>query len=376
MKEDAKQAGGPVVPPRVGSRDSALKERFRVVAIALFVAVSVSVAFFYMARQWAATNGHNTITPFIFTGMVQGIHSDHFEKLRLPWKPRVGGMWLSAELLKYYQPSSLEGYKDLFGAYSACWYFGTLVLLIVFLKEPVFPILATFAATIYSIQVTTNNTLYDDVHIMPWDFPAMFFFTLSFLLWTRRWYWPMTVAVILGTIFKETVAVVAILMFFTGLARRRQVQFFAVAFLGCLAVRLFITEFVLGQPTTFTAEHRAFGKLWESTTGFIDWEFHPHLNTILWVNAGLAFSVFLLPRRSREDWGINFILVVFYAGMVVAEIFANGHMETRQWTDVVPMLAIYFQQKLAVPGPAERAAIGNSPPLRPQKLKAARPAHS
>ncbi|HEY1662191.1 MAG TPA: hypothetical protein VGI03_07215 [Verrucomicrobiae bacterium] len=341
--------------------------------MALFVAISVSVAFFYMVHQWAATNGHNTITPFIFTGMVDGVHSDHFAKLRLPWKPRVGGMWMTAELLKHFKPSSLEDYKDIFGAYNASWFFGTLILLIIYLKEPIFPILATFGGTIYSIQVTTYNSFYDDVHILPWDFPAMFFFTLSFLWWTRKWYWPMTVAIILGTLFKETVGVAALLIFFTGIARRRQIEFFATAFLGCLAMRLFITHFVLGQPTTFTAEHRAFGALWESMTGFTTWEFHPHLNTILWVNGGLAFAVFLLPRNSPEDWGINFILVVFYVGLVVAGIFADGHMEARHWTDVLPMLVIYFQRKLVAPVPIGHEASGNFPSSGAQKLKAARP---
>jgi len=363
------QADQPVMAPSANPRHSPLKERCRVIVIALFVAISLTVAFFYMVRQWAATNGHNTITPFIFTGMVDGIHSDHFAHLRLPWKPRVGGMWLTAELLKYFKPDSLESYKDVFGAYSAVWFFGTLMLLIIYLKEPIFPILATFGATIYSIQVTTYNSFYDDVHILPWDFPAMFFFTLAYLWWTRQWYWPMTVAIIMGTIFKETVAVVAILMFFTAISRRQQIQYFAAAFVGCLAVRLFITHFVLGQPTTFTAEHRAFGALWDSVTSFIDWEFHPHLNTILWVNGGLAFAVFLLPRKTRADWGINVILVIFYVSLVVAGIIADGHMEARHWTDVLPMLVIYFQEKLAAPVSVAREAVGNFPPSRLQKLK-------
>ncbi|HTV63132.1 MAG TPA: hypothetical protein VMH30_11245, partial [Verrucomicrobiae bacterium] len=69
------------------------------------------------------------------------------------------------------------------------------------------------------------------------------------------------------------------------------------------------------------------------------------------------------------DWGINVILIIFYVSLMVAEIFADGHMEARQWTDVLPMLVIYFQEKLAAPVPVAREAVGNSPPTRLQKLK-------
>jgi hypothetical protein len=369
--KNMKQGEEPAITPVAAARTSPLQERFRSKAIAVFVAISLTVAFFYMVRQWALTDGHNTITPFIFTGMVDGIHNEHFQHLRLPWKPRVGGMWLTAQMLEYFKPDSNESFKNVFGAYSAVWFFATLMLLVIYQKEPVFPILATFGATIYSIQVTTYNSFYDDVHILPWDFPAMFFFTLAFLWWTRKWYWSMTVALILGTIFKETVAVVAILMFFTALPRRKQFEYFGVAFVGCLALRLFITQFVLGQPTTFTAEHRAFGALWDSVTSFVNWEFHPHLNTILWVNGGLAFAIFLLPRKTPADWGINTILVIFYISLVIAGIIADGHMEARHWTDVLPMLVIYFQEKLVAPGSMGLVPDGNIPASRPLKPKSA-----
>jgi hypothetical protein len=341
---------------------------FRHKLLACFIALSLCVPFFYITRQWAETNGHNTITPFIFTGMSQGIHSDHFDQLRPVWKPRVGAMWCSAQWLAYWNPQDAEGFKDVCGSYHVIWFGMTLFLLVFALKEPIFPILAVFAGTVYAIQTNTDTVLYDDVHILPWDFPALFFWTLAFLLWRRKHFKSMVAAMIFGTVFKETVALLAILLFFSGkeyfnvrglwekrgsfgsvirsLVQMQAVRLFAMAFVGCLVVKLFITQVILGQPVVFTANHRAVGALWASISRFLAWEFHPHLNTILWADGGLALAVFLLPCKSSEDKGIICILVLFYFFLAVAEIIDGGTFEVRHWTDPMAILAIYFQDKL------------------------------
>lgn len=349
----------------------------RVKIIAVFVVLSVSVSFFYLSRQWATGNPHDSIGPFAFTGMVDGVNSDHFQQLQFPWKPRIAGMWMAAEMLKKFQPTTAEQFRDVFGAYNTAWFFASLLLLVIFLKEPVFPILATFAGVVYGISVCTYNTFYDNVMILPWDIPAVFFFTLSFLLWQRKWYWSMLTVIVVGTLFKESVALTAILLFFSKpsasepwlMALKRQMKFFAVAFFGCLAVRLTITHFVLGQATTFTAAHGAFGLLWGSTKQFLAWEFHPHLNTILWADGGLAAAVFLLPRKTLEDWGIITILALFYAFLTITPIMAGSCYEVRQWSDILPMLAIYFQRKLAVPMAVERQTSENFPSNGMPRLK-------
>lgn len=312
--------------------------------VALFIAVSVSVTFFYQARQWAYCNPHNSITPFAFTGMVQGIHSDHFQQLGLPWKPRVGAMWLTAELFRAVRPTTLESYQDLFGSYNAVWFFASLCLLIGFCKEPVFLIALTFAGAMYAITVTTYNSFYDDVHILPWDFPAMFFFTLSFLLWTRKQYWLMVVAIIIGTLFKESVALTAILLLMRPTFGKQWIHF-AVAFIGCLILRLFITHYVIGSATPLTAGHSAQGEYWESLKRFTAWEFHPHLNSIIWCNAGMMAMVWFLKPSNIEEIGIIVVLAMFSIFLTITPIIDKSCYEVRHWTDVLPMLAIYFQSK-------------------------------
>ncbi|HEY1663766.1 MAG TPA: hypothetical protein VGI03_15220 [Verrucomicrobiae bacterium] len=338
----------------------------RMKLMAGFIAISLCVPFFYLSSRWAFTNGHNTITPFAFTGMIDGVHSEHFAELGTVWKPRVAGLWLSAECIRIFQPQTLEQYQDVFGAYNMAWFGLTLGLLIVVLPEPVFAMMAVFAGTVYAISVTTYNSFNDDVHILPWDFPAMFFWTLAFILWQRKHFKAMVIVIIIGTLFKESVALLAVLLFFNhenidlrwtacdrhpvlcavrALVSLRAVKLFGAAFAGCLAVKLFITQLVLGQPTIFTAGHSAENSVWASTARFLKWELHPHLNTILWANGGLTLAVFFLPLKSLEDRGIRFLLVCFYFFLTVTPIIDKSCYEVRHWTDCLPMLAIYFQRR-------------------------------
>lgn len=311
----------------------------------LFIAMSLSVSFFYTARQWALYNPHNSITLFAFTGMVGGVHSEHFKELGLPWKPRIGALWMTAELLTLEKPKSVESYQDVFGAYNTVWFFGSLLLLIVFLRDSLFPVIATFAGTMYAVTVTTYNTFFDDVHILPWDFPAMFFFTLSFLFWTRKQYGWMLLAIVLGTLFKESVALTAVLLFFTDKPLKRQLRDFSIAFAGCLIVHLVVTHYVLGSPTVLTAGHSAFGSLWSSAKRMWVWETCPHLNSIIWCDGGMMLTVFFFKPNTAEERGIVIVLALFAACLTITPIIDKSCYEARHWTDCLPMLAIYFQKK-------------------------------
>ena len=186
----------------------------RMKLIAGFIALSLCVTWFYNTRQWALTNDDNSITPFAFTGMIEGIRSDHFKAMGEVWKPRIGALWCAAESVKIYQPTTQEQFKDVFGIYNAAWLGLVFTLFIIFLKEPVFVIMATFAGLAYQSMVTTYSPLTTDVHILPWDMPAVFFWAFSFLLWQRKLYWPMVATIIMGTLFKESVALSAVLLFF------------------------------------------------------------------------------------------------------------------------------------------------------------------
>ncbi len=299
-----------------------------------------------MTRQSANGNRYSALAPLAFEGIADGIHNGHFESLDTVWKPRVGALWCASTWLDLWTATTGEGFEDACGSYNAVWFGATLLLMVLALKEPVFPVISIFGGTIYSISVCTYNSLYNNVIIFPWDVPAMFFWALAFILWLKKHYWQMAAAIVFGTLFKESVALVAILFFFSAVEWRRRFVFFAVVFMGCVAVRLVVTFIVLGHPAIFTAEHSAYGSLWASLTRFCAWELHPHLNTIVWCNGGLMLGAFFLTATDAEDFGIITVLALLALALTVTPIIDNSNYEVRQWTDCLPMLAIYFQRKL------------------------------
>ncbi|HEY3762037.1 MAG TPA: hypothetical protein VGN23_09850 [Verrucomicrobiae bacterium] len=254
-------------------------------------------------------------------------------------------MWLDICL-----PTTDEGFKDTCGSYHAIWFGTTLLLLVFSLKEPIFPIMAVFGGTIYAITITTYNSLYDNVIMLPWDFPAMFFWALAFIFWLRKQYWPMAAAIVFGTLFKESVAVVAVLFFFSAVEWRRRLILFGAVFMGCVAVKLIVTLIVLGHLAIFTAGHSAFGSLGASFVRFCAWELHPHLNTILWCNGGLMVGAFFLTVTDKEDFGIVIVLAILAVMLTITPIIDKSNYEVRHWTDCLPLLAIYFQRKLYFQG--------------------------
>jgi hypothetical protein len=321
---------------------SQLRHKF----IACFIALSLCVPIFYITRQSANGNKYSVIAPLAFEGLENGIHSGHFKSLGTVWKPRVGALWCAAMWLDIWLPTTDEGYKDTCGSYHAVWFGATLLLMVLALKEPVFPIMAVFGGTIYAISVATYNSLYDNIIILPWDFPAMSFWALAFILWLGKHYWQMAVAIVLGTLFKESVALVAILFLFSTIEWRRRLVCFAVVFMGCVVVKLLVTFMVLGHLAIFTAGHGASGSLWASFKRFCAWELHPHLNTILWCNGGLMLGAFFLTASDTEDFGIITVLALLAIMLTVTPIIDNSNYEVRHWTDCLPVLAIYFQRKL------------------------------
>lgn len=359
----------------------------RIKFIGLFIALALSAAFFYAVRPYGFQNGTGNSYSFAaFTAGINGVQSGPYQRLLWVWKPRVGSMWLSAGLLKWFKPAVMEvmtesvsqtnlytgfystneargevmgvsgvktfgklegaGYLDLYAAFNTAWFFGVLCLLLLFLEEPIFPMLATLAGMLYSLSVTCNSPLIAAVDRLPWDVPSVFFFTWAFLLFRGRYYWPMVGVIILGTLFKETVAVTALLFFFRGNSIREQIRCFTVAFIGCLAVRLVVTHFVYGHVSIFTAEHHAAGHLWASMKHFLGWELHPHLNWFGWLGGGLFVSVFFLPVSSTEDIGVLCVVAVMFLCLVATNILDGAAIEIREYLDIVPMLAVVFQNKL------------------------------
>jgi len=304
--------------------------------VAAFLALSFCATWFVFTHAAAHGNDHNSFNLYIF---VADSHiGGHYDKLAEVWKPRIGGNWIAGRLCDAFVKDgdlSWPAYENIFAFYHAAWLlliFGALIFLA---DNPLFVIPLVYAGMTYML------TPPDNVIITPWDLPSMFFWTVSYLFWQRKYYLPMLAVIVFGTAFKETVAVSAFLFFFTTLSWRRRWTLFGAAFVACLLLKMWITYAVLGHIRIFTADtpgHTGFNVF----TDLIN----PHVNHFIWVNGGTFVVALCLPMKTLIDRGTKFILIVFLIGMTVACFLAATIYEFRQFLDVLPLSVLYLERTI------------------------------
>jgi hypothetical protein len=342
--------------------------------IAVFVALSLSVTYYYIIKPWAMGVPGNSTNFMVFSAMSNA--SYHLNSLEEVWRPRVGGMWLAGRLvdgivknglinLQDYQNNNIvvlnvqnqegqqvfgnyfytEDYRSAFGLYHACWLFLFFVMIIFFVEDPVFVILACFAGLFY--MLTPNSGYYS----YPWDIPSMTFFTLNYLLWKRKLYAWMLPVFAVGHFFKETVAVTAVLYFFTDLHWRKRIAYFAIAFVLTLLVKMVITEMVEGRIIIITQvrggeTHGFFSYLKHNFFTYLDanlkFIFSLQWNHFVFVNAGTFVLALFLPMRTKIEMGAKAILLLFFGG----QLLAGCLNEFRVMLEVLPVSILYLKQTL------------------------------
>jgi hypothetical protein len=311
-----------------------MRNRDKIKLVVAFIALSLCATWYVFTRAAAHGNDHDSLTLYMFVADTH-IHG-HYNQLAEVWKPRIGGFWLAGRLCDAFAPDgnlTIPVYEDLFAFYSAAWLFLTLLALIYLADHPLFVLPLVYAGLTYIL------TPPDRVLITPWDLPSMFFWTVAYLFWRRKYYLPMLGIIVLGTAFKETVAVTAFLFFFTTLGWRARWAWFGAAFAACLLLKLWITHSVLGEFRIFTADaagHPGFAV-------FLDL-INPHVNHFIWVNAGTFVLALCLPMRTQNDRGTKFLLLVFLAGLTLACVLAQTPFEFRQFLDVLPISVLYLEQ--------------------------------
>jgi len=305
---------------------------------AVLIALSLCVSWFYFTRVLAAGNRDNRISPSVFGADCHLGFS--YDELPDVWKPRLGGIWLAGRLL---DAVTRDGhvtettFRNVFGFYHAAWLFLTFALLIFIADNAIFVIPFVFAGICTSLNPPEQAQSY------PWDMPAMFFFTLSCLLWQREKYAWMLAVILLGTVFKETVAVTAFAYFFTHLPWKRRLGFFSLAFCGCLLVKIWISYAVMGHVRIFTQELT----LGHSEKFFTLKSNLVHLFSLnegnpLLANAGTLFIVLCLPMRTMMDRGIKCVIGAFLAG----QLFAGNFEEFRIFMEILPVSVLYLYRTI------------------------------
>ena len=335
--------------------------------IGLFIALSLSVTYFYLIKPWAMGVPGNSTNFWVFSATSHA--NNHLSSLYEVWRPRIGGLWLSGRMvdsivkdglinLQDYQSNNIvvfnvekqegqqvfghylytEDYRNIFGLYHACWLFLFFVMLLFMAEDPVFVIFACFAGLFYML---TPRAVY---YAYPWDMPSMTFFTLGYLLWLKKHYRWMLVIIFFGTLFKETAAVTAVLFFFTDLNWKKRIVYFGIAFLSTLLLKIAITSVIDGRIEILTQDltrGNSSGKLmtlWSNLQELAG----PKWNHFVFVNAGTFVIALFLPMRTKIEMGTKVVLLLFFCG----QMLAGSLSEFRVMLEVLPVSVLYLRQTL------------------------------
>jgi hypothetical protein len=334
-----------------------MSDTLKVRLIGAFVALSLSVTYYYVVRPWAMGVPGNSTNLWVFSAMSR--FNYHAQDLGV-WRPRVAGLWLAGGLfdsiskdgkinVQDYQNQkvvvlsvasqsnqevfgryfNVQDYQHVFGLYHACWLFIFFLMLLFLVQRPVFMILGCFAGLFYMYSPLANCYFY------PWDFPSLTLFTLSCLLWQRKHYNLMLATIFVGYGFKETAAVTALLFFFTHLPVRKRIVYFVAAAVSTSLLKLAIMQGVYGTIKMVTQDIiLSDGRVLLFVN--IERVFTPQWNHVIFVNAGTLVLALLLPSRNRFEWGMKAVLLAFSAGQMVS----GSISEYRVWLEALPLSLI------------------------------------
>ncbi len=357
---------------------------FKVRLIGLFIAISLCLTYFYQIRPWAMGIPGNSTNLWVFTA--DASLNKHVSSLYPPWRPRIGCLWIAGRLVdgimknglinpQDYQSNNIivlnvtsqqnqqvsgnyfytEDYRNCFGLYHAAWLFLLFLILLFMVEDPVFVMFGCFAGLFYML---TPRAFY---YSYPWDIPSMVFFTLSYLLWLRQRYAWMLGVIFIGTLFKETVAVTAFLFFFTNLNWRKRLLYFGAAAVSTFLLKIAVTMAVDGKIEIFTADVTSDGASGKFLTlvNSLHELFTPNVNHFIFLNAGTFLVALFLPMRTQIQKGTKAILLIFFAGQMLAGVMS----EFRIMLEVLPVSILYLRRTLTDwtnPQPVPAVAQGKS----------------
>ncbi|HEU5397371.1 MAG TPA: hypothetical protein VFV81_09400 [Verrucomicrobiae bacterium] len=251
---------------------------------------------------------------------------------------------LTSRWFDYWQPDpyswNLGGVC--YGAYNGLWVLLLLVTLIFVLRNAYLPMLGVLAG------LAGNSVLNWPPYYMPWDMPAMFFFTAAYLCYRKKWWVPLLAIVFIGSFFKETILLGALFALNAPWKWRGRVgAIVGVIVLATLLDRLWMP--VHSAPAWYYSI-----QLWRSRfslKSLLD------LWPVLMANTGgVIFLVIYLVRL--RDWPLRLVVAIFIAGQCLNDIGYGVYNELRVWCELLPLGWILFNDLLFAPRTAKSA---NSP---------------
>ena len=310
------------------------RTKWRVLFFELFVVISLSVAYFFLVRNYAVTG--DPMNHIIFTaGSEKGYRLDQ-SIICDAWKGRLSGLLLSGTLTDFSvnehnaTPRLKERLSNVFGLYHTFWLLVLFVAVTFALRHSLFINLGIFAGLIYNFSPAAGPYFY------PWDIPATLFFTLAVLFFERRQMWLMVATTCVGCFFKETVLVCALLVLFASHWKwgKRILTFVGIVAVYVLGKKLLLSQLHLEAAMLSMGDAMNL-RGWLAPTSLVEnlvenlkVLFSPTLNSVIFANAGILAAVLVLGWQRRFLPYVALILA-FLAGLVLLPLKPPGISEVR-----------------------------------------------
>lgn len=286
-----------------------------VVLVSMLLGTSVST--YFLMREHAASAS--------VSKRFQKLARDPLVEQRPEWRPRVGSIALVQRILPSERVAAADAIARLFAF--GTFFAGVFYILTSPRAAPLM-LLGTFAALVYCNTPRAEDTWY------PWDIPALVLSAACLWLAVRRHMPALALLAVAAVPFKETVLVMAVLiMFFDDQPLRKRIAWTAGALIAGVLLRVGIEAWI-GQAVDHARFLHVHGKS-ERPLRLLDnlrYVLDTNLNHVLWANAGLWATVFLIPSRDRVLSGFRWIAVLLYAGL----LFAGSFNEFRVFLEALP----------------------------------------
>lgn len=302
------------------------------VIVTVSIMVSLSTAYAYIGYLCFRYGPETNI--YTFTAFPSGFNRD--DKVAQAWKSRLLSTYLSSVAIP--SDSDLPSQSKRVAMWYGAWFFlCCLVYMFYDKKNQLFLMFGTFCALCYGFIPSGAHL------ICPWDMPALFFYALIYILATCQK--PQLVApiIIVGTGFKETIMLCALLfLYWPTFSLRKRVLWTVTCLSGCILVKLIIdlaTDNAVLLTQCFYSVDGEF-LLWYNLkfmTRLVI--FHP-----VFVNSGTLISLLILAlvdKDSRDIAGWKIIIPLFVIG-----IFLMGRInEYRIFYEMIPISLVVIANR-------------------------------
>lgn len=286
-------------------------------------ALVLSMAAFFLFEKGFAPRPNGNSYPVFMTTSQSKNYPVHMDEVPPAWNSRHFACVLSSAWFDFWKPDKYnwQSGRICFAAYHAAWVLLLFSLLATVFKNAWLPMVGTIAGLI------CNSLPVWPPLFLPWDMPAMFFFTAAYLCYRQKLWLLLIATVFIGGFIKETVLVTG--LFLLGAPWKWQ---WRAAVIICVPISTtFINKLFLPAqvaPAWYYSISEWTSKF--TLDRFLDvWP-------VVFANAGgLMVLIFCLVHL--RDWPLRIVVAVFIAGQCLNNIGYGVYNEFRVWCELLPI---------------------------------------